>query len=187
VDRPWREPDRDRRGECRITLSVDPQHPRERAGPFSTFTLKQTQNLADREVQPVSTARNLLLGSCGCLPRKAAAWSRTLARDKGDRPMKAVAEQLLGILLVLIGAAFVVAAFGGLGPIGIQSLPQQWVVGFGGILGGRILLVRTLRTRAAIGAVASGIDARIEEITNIPLHPIDGSGEGAAPFTASKL
>jgi hypothetical protein len=101
--------------------------------------------------------------------------------------MKAVAGQLLGILLVLIGAAFVVAAFGGLGPIGIQSLPQQWVIGLGGILGGRVLLVRGLRTRASVGAVAVGLDARIEEITNIPLHPIDPSTQAAGgSVTASK-
>jgi hypothetical protein len=94
--------------------------------------------------------------------------------------MKAVAGQLLGILLVLIGAAFVVAAFGGLGAIGIQSLPQQWVVGLGGILAGRILLARAMRTRASVGAVAVGLEARIEEITNIPLHPLDHTTETPA-------
>jgi hypothetical protein len=95
--------------------------------------------------------------------------------------MKEVAGQLLGIVLVLVGAAFVVAALGGLQPIGIQSLPQQWVVGLGGILGGRIFLVRGMRTRASVGAVAVGLDARIEEITNIPLHPLDHTTETAGP------
>jgi hypothetical protein len=100
--------------------------------------------------------------------------------------MKAVAGQLLGIVLVMIGAAFVVAAFGGLQPIGIQSLPQQWVVGLGGILGGRIFLVRGMRTRASVG-VAVGLDARIEEITNIPLHPLDHTPETTArSVTTSK-
>jgi hypothetical protein len=98
--------------------------------------------------------------------------------------MKAVTGQLLAVVLLLMGATFVVAAFGGLGPIGIQSLPQQWIVGIAGLLGGRFLLGRTLRTHAAVAAVAVGLDARIEEITNIPLHPIDHSVENSAHSVA---
>jgi hypothetical protein len=91
--------------------------------------------------------------------------------------MKIGVGRLLGVLLLLTGSTFVVAAFGGLGPIGIQSLPEQWVIGLGGILGGRVLLSRGLRTPAAI---AAGLDARIEEISNIPLHPLDSSAEVTA-------
>jgi hypothetical protein len=101
--------------------------------------------------------------------------------------MKAVAGQLLGILLLLVGAAFVVAAFGGLGPIGIQSLPQQWVIGVAGLLGGRLLIVQALRMRTAGGPMAVGLEARIEEITDIPLHPSDPVSDAATrSVTGSK-
>jgi hypothetical protein len=61
--------------------------------------------------------------------------------------MKTLAGQLTGVLLILVGAGFVVAALGGLDPIGIQSLPQQWAFGLAGVVGGRILLVATLGRR----------------------------------------
>jgi hypothetical protein len=101
--------------------------------------------------------------------------------------MKAVAGQLLGIVVLLIGAAFVVAAFGGLGPIGIQSLPQQWVLGLAGLLGGRLLIAQALRTRTAGSPIAIGLEARIEEITNIPLHQGDSASDATTRSgTASK-
>ena len=61
--------------------------------------------------------------------------------------MKALAGQSTGILLILVGAGFVVAAFGGLTPVGIHSGPQQWAIGLAGLLTGRILLVATLGRR----------------------------------------
>jgi hypothetical protein len=61
--------------------------------------------------------------------------------------MKALAGQLTGILLILVGAGFVVAALGGLDPVGIQSLPQQWAFGLAGVVAGRILLVAALGRR----------------------------------------
>jgi hypothetical protein len=101
--------------------------------------------------------------------------------------MKAVAGQMLGILLVLTGAGFVVAAFGGLGSVGVQSVPQQWVFGFAALLAGRILLAGTVSRPRVATEPEMGLEARLEEIINPSAHPNDPSSDAAAvSVTASK-
>lgn len=98
--------------------------------------------------------------------------------------MKAVAGQLFGILLVVTGAAFVVAAFGGLDAIGVHSLPQQWVFGFAGLLAGRIVLGGTVGRRRVATEQEMGLEARLEEIIHPSTHPTDPSSD-AAPLSVT--
>jgi hypothetical protein len=48
--------------------------------------------------------------------------------------------RVAGILLVLMGAASILAALGGMGSAGIHSWPGQWVLGAAGLICGRLLL-----------------------------------------------
>jgi hypothetical protein len=54
--------------------------------------------------------------------------------------MKIKLGQVGGLLLVVAGAASIVAALGGMGSAGIQSWPGQWVLGAAGLICGRLLL-----------------------------------------------
>jgi hypothetical protein len=54
--------------------------------------------------------------------------------------MKIKRDLVGGILLVLVGAAAIVAALGAMGPVGIHSSPGLLVLGAAGLVFGRILL-----------------------------------------------
>jgi hypothetical protein len=68
--------------------------------------------------------------------------------------MRTNRDQVGGILLVLVGAAAIVAALGAMGPVGIHSSPALWLLGAAGLVFGRLLLHSGLDLRGPREGVA---------------------------------
>lgn len=86
--------------------------------------------------------------------------------------MRTTRDQLGGILLVLVGATAIVAAFGVMAPVGIHSSPALWVLGATGLVFGRILLHSGLDLRGSR-------DAAVVDLASEP--PSHSFGEAEAP------